>query len=114
MKGLLAYMKKKILIVIILLISSVTVLLIRRGNLLFVSKNDVVGVDISHYQGDVDFEKMEKDNIKFAFVKATEGTKYKDDMYKKNMERAKKATSILAVIIFFRQKVVEKNKQLII
>ena len=80
------------------------IFLIKRGNLLFVSKNDIVGVDISHYQGNVNFEKMEKDNIKFAFVKATEGSKYKDDMYEINMERAKNSDIYIGSYHFFSAK----------
>lgn len=38
----------------------------------------VRGVDISRYQGDVDFEKLHEQNIRFAFIKLTEGKDYID------------------------------------
>ncbi|NLD16885.1 MAG: glycoside hydrolase family 25 [Tissierellia bacterium] len=38
----------------------------------------VRGVDISRYQGDVDFQKLHEQNIRFAFIKFTEGKDYID------------------------------------
>ncbi|WRU97799.1 glycoside hydrolase family 25 protein (plasmid) [Priestia filamentosa] len=32
------------------------------------------GIDISHYQGDIDWSKVSNDGISFAFIKATEGS----------------------------------------
>ncbi len=57
----------------------------------FVSmENDTVGVDISHYQGDVDVDRLVSQNVKFAYFKATEGSSYSDEYFAKNWEKAKK------------------------
>ena len=38
----------------------------------------VRGVDLSHYQGEVDWEQLSKEDICFAYIKATEGSRYRD------------------------------------
>lgn len=48
----------------------------------------VFGVDISHYQGDVNWKMLEEQGVKFAFVKATEGSGHTDESVRKNLERA--------------------------
>lgn len=39
-------------------------------------KYPVRGVDVSEYQGEIDWALLSSQNIKFAFVKATEGSQY--------------------------------------
>ncbi len=38
----------------------------------------VRGVDVSHYQGDIDWNQLSSENICFAYINATEGSMYKD------------------------------------
>ncbi|NTJ35950.1 hypothetical protein G6K86_30510 [Agrobacterium rhizogenes] len=38
----------------------------------------VRGIDLSHASGDVDFQKLKSSGVKFAYLKATQGTKFKD------------------------------------
>lgn len=104
MEGFFVYMKKYLKVAGLLFISVLIIILVRKGNSLFVSKNAVVGVDISHYQGNVDFDKMERDNIQFVFIKATEGAKYKDDMFEINMDRAEKSNIYIGCYHFFSAK----------
>ena len=48
-----------------------------------INKNSVWGLDISHYQGEVEWPKFNSFNIPdFVFIKATEGKTYKDEKYK--------------------------------
>ncbi|NLW42969.1 MAG: glycoside hydrolase family 25 [Tissierellia bacterium] len=55
----------------------------------------VRGVDVSRYQGDVDFKRLYEQNIRFAFIKFTEGKDYIDpnfqtywnDSYNWNVKR---------------------------
>ncbi|MBQ3326145.1 glycosyl hydrolase family 25 [Candidatus Saccharibacteria bacterium] len=55
----------------------------------FVSRDkDTIGVDISHYQGTVDLEKLASQNIKFVYFKATEGSSYKDEHFRENWDKA--------------------------
>ena len=50
----------------------------------------VKGVDISAHQADVDWQGLEKEGIRFAFVKATEGTTFVDSLFAHNWEEAHK------------------------
>ena len=48
------------------------------------------GIDVSSYQQDIDWEAVSKDhNIKFAYVKATEGASYTSPHYIKNIRNAR-------------------------
>lgn len=42
------------------------------------------GIDVSHYQGDIDWQKVKDSGIKFAFVKATDGANGVDPMFYRN------------------------------
>lgn len=50
----------------------------------------VKGVDVSAYQGDIDWDTLAKENIDFAFIKATEGHDYVDEQFKKNWAESQK------------------------
>ncbi len=45
---------------------------------------DVHGIDVSHYQKQIDWKTVAEQNIDFAFVKATEGLTYKDSLFVQN------------------------------
>lgn len=51
----------------------------------------VEGVDVSHYQGEIDWTKVKDDGIAFAIIKATQGTRSVDPRFKLNWAGAKKA-----------------------
>lgn len=53
------------------------------------------GVDLSHYQGEVDWEKVKQAGISFAIMKATEGKSMIDDTFSANVAGAK-ASGILS------------------
>lgn len=48
----------------------------------------VSGVDVSAYQGNIDWETLAGNGIDFVFIKATEGSSYVDKRYMKNSEGA--------------------------
>ena len=52
------------------------------------TKYPIRGVDVSHYQGEIDWEKLSSENIRFAYIKATEGSGHKDEEFDKNWEGA--------------------------
>ena len=52
------------------------------------------GIDVSHYQGDVDWDEVEKDSVSFAFIKASQGQNTVDSKYARNREQVSK-TGIL-------------------
>ncbi len=49
-----------------------------------ISKYKVHGVDVSAYQGNVDWRNLYQQGVKFAFVKATEGDYFVDDYFEQN------------------------------
>ena len=71
---------------------------------------EVHGVDISHYQFDVDFKQLKNDGVQFAFVKATEGITFKDDHFKKNWDGLKKESLIRGAYHFYRPSVLAKRQ----
>ena len=46
----------------------------------------VRGVDVSHYQGNIDWNKLQAQGVMFAFIKATEGSSHTDSMFQANWE----------------------------
>lgn len=48
------------------------------------------GVDVSYYQGEIDWDILAKEGIDFAFIKATEGSSHIDTRFRENWERAGK------------------------
>ncbi|MBR5681812.1 MAG: glycosyl hydrolase family 25 [Ruminococcus sp.] len=52
------------------------------------AKYPVFGVDVSNYQGDIDWKQLESQNVSFAFIKATEGSGHTDESVRRNLERA--------------------------
>jgi len=49
------------------------------------------GIDVSHWQGEIDWAQVKKAGIEFAFIKATEGSGYIDPKWKENADGAKAA-----------------------
>ncbi len=66
----------------------------------FSSHYEVCGVDISRYQGDVDWEVLSA-QIDFAYIKATEGSLHVDDCYKENVEEAQETQIPIGAYHFF-------------
>ena len=65
-------------------------------------KYPVVGVDVSNHQGEIDWDVLMKQEIDFAFIKATEGATYIDPYFKKNWEAAVDAGIRVGAYHFFR------------
>jgi lysozyme len=53
-----------------------------------VSAYAVRGIDISHYEGTVDWGTVAKDGLSFVYVKATEGEEMTDDQFQANWQGA--------------------------
>lgn len=52
------------------------------------NKYPVFGVDVSNYQGDINWQELEAQNVSFAFIKATEGSGHTDESVRRNLDRA--------------------------
>jgi lysozyme len=62
---------------------------------------EIHGIDVSHYQRNVDWASLQEDNITFAFMKATEGVVFFDSHFKRNWEEARKANIVRGAYHFF-------------
>ena len=67
---------------------------------------DVRGIDISHYQGRINWEKLRNASIgdapvSFVFIKATEGEKLLDDNFNRNFANARRNDLIRGAYHFF-------------
>ncbi|NRG17123.1 glycoside hydrolase family 25 protein [Rhizobiales bacterium] len=49
------------------------------------------GIDVSRYQGDIDWRAAKRDDVEFAFIKATEGGDYADPKFMEYWYKAKAA-----------------------
>jgi lysozyme len=52
---------------------------------------DVIGVDVSNHQGDIDWPRLARTDIAFAYIKASEGGDFRDRRFAANWEGARKA-----------------------
>jgi len=59
------------------------------------------GIDVSHWQGAIDWHSVKKAGIQFAFIKATEGGFYFDDTFNFNWENARKEGLLCGSYDFF-------------
>lgn len=65
------------------------------------SEFPVRGVDVSHYQGEIDWQVLAKEDISFAFIKATEGSTYTDKRFEYNFAEAQKTDLAVGAYHFF-------------
>lgn len=104
-------MKKKILIGlllafgIVIIFGAIMFLLVYNGIVLLNNPSSeefpVRGVDVSVYQGEIDWQKLSEEDIQFAFIKATEGSGYVDDKFSQNYENAQKTSLRIGAYHFF-------------
>jgi len=52
---------------------------------------DVVGIDVSHWQGVIDWQQVKASGVQFAFIKASEGTSFVDSKLRVNAASASAA-----------------------
>jgi lysozyme len=60
------------------------------------------GIDVSHFQQEIDWHQVRRVGISFAFVKASEGTNISDPMFKQNWKDARLAGVLRGAYHFFR------------
>ncbi len=94
-----------LIISIFLFISLLCALLVYNGIILLNNPSEkkypVRGVDVSHYQGEIDWELLASQNIDFAFIKATEGSSFVDPKFQYNFSEAQKQTLAVGAYHFF-------------
>ena len=70
-----------------------------------VYSQEYVGIDVSHYQGKIDWGKVSQNkNIQFVYIKATEGSTYVDECFNYNVSMAIKNGMNVGVYHFFSTK----------
>jgi len=53
--------------------------------------DEVMGIDVSSHQRDIDWQQVAADGYSFAYLKATEGSNFTDDRFQENWDGAKAA-----------------------
>lgn len=100
-------MKKRVIVIFASIITAIAILAILffNGIIRFNTpkKTDfpVRGVDISSFQGEIDWQTLSKQGIQFAFIKATEGSSFVDENFKANYEQARKTDLTVGAYHFF-------------
>lgn len=100
---------KKIIITLVVcavLTSALVAVMVYNGVILLnnpsVKDYPVRGVDVSHYQGDIDWQILSRqDDISFAFIKATEGSLYVDEKFDCNYAEARNTGLRVGAYHFF-------------
>lgn len=65
------------------------------------TKYPIHGVDVSHYQGDIDWSVLADQDIQFAYIKATEGSSHIDENFVSNYKEARQAGLRVGAYHFF-------------
>lgn len=104
-------MKKRLIFVLVSVICSLTVIALISFFLIYngiISLNKpsrseypIRGVDVSSYQGEIDWLTLSEQDIQFAFIKATEGSGYVDKKFSYNFSEALKTNLKVGAYHFF-------------
>ena len=92
-----------ILILILLFITLLSSIALKKVkiNSLYAKTFPVQGVDVSHYQGDIDWKVLQMQNIDFAYIKATEGSRHVDEKFVENWKNASRTSLKIGAYHFF-------------
>ncbi|MBQ8892226.1 MAG: glycoside hydrolase family 25 [Bacilli bacterium] len=92
-------------LILILVLLSVIYFMIKNKqivvNKMLIQKDDIIGVDLSNHQGDVDMSKLKEKGIKFIYMKATEGSSHVDLQFENNWKNAKDEDILAGAYHFF-------------
>ncbi len=96
-------MKKRYILASILLVFIIIFSLAesKKLNNFFIQDYYVHGVDVSHYQGEINMSTLKTQNIDFVYIKATEGSKSTDEKFKENWENAQNSGLYAGAYHFF-------------
>lgn len=91
------------LLILISVAISVWLVLTKKINLnqYLISGYTVRGVDVSNYQGKIDWKVLTSQNVDFAFIKATEGSSHQDPSFQTNWQEASKTDIAVGAYHFF-------------
>ena len=85
------------------------------GNEIYPEGYSIRGIDVSHHQGTIDWEKLSRANIgkegvNFVFVKATEGKNFLDENFNDNFYEAREIGLIRGAYHYFKPDVSAKDQ----
>lgn len=66
------------------------------------NNNNYKGIDISHWDGLINYKSVRDTGIKVVYIKSSDGTTYVDSMLKTNYEKAKEQGLLIGFYHFFR------------
>lgn len=70
-------------------------------NAFLASRYEMQGVDVSHYQGEIQWRELERQSIDFAYIKATEGSSSVDECFARNWREARETSLYVGAYHFF-------------
>lgn len=70
-------------------------------NTIWADNYPIQGIDVSHYQGDIDWKKLQEQRIDFAYIKATEGSSWVDECFETNWDAAAQTDMKVGAYHFF-------------
>lgn len=68
------------------------------------------GIDVSEWQGDIDFRKVKEAGIEVVYIRAGQGFSYKDSKFERNYEEAKKNNLKVGVYHYMTARNVEEAR----
>jgi len=90
---------------VVLVVVALAAALMVRGviwpNRLLAAQYEVRGVDVSSWQGTIDWPALAGQDVDFAYVKATEGSGFVDDTFETNLQGARDAGVLVGAYHFF-------------
>lgn len=63
----------------------------------------VLGVDVSHHQGTIDWKQLQANGVDFAYIKASEGENFNDPRFSRNWYASEQAGLLRGAYHFFTQ-----------
>jgi len=70
--------------------------------ILSIQAQNILGIDVSHHQGSINWTQVYNDGKTFAYVKATEGYTYNDPRFTTNMDNGNSAGVVMGAYHFAR------------
>lgn len=66
------------------------------------SGGTVKGIDVSYYQGTIDWRRVADDGVRYAFIRVSDGTGFIDSQFERNWREARRAGVLRGSYQFFR------------
>lgn len=93
-----------LILIILLIFNSYSFALSPSSNVIY------SGIDVSEWQGDIDFRKVKEAGIEVVYIRAGQGFSYKDAKFERNYEEAKKNGLKIGVYHYVTARSVEEAK----